>query len=212
MERRSAVAAAFAALVLCSGCLGVLTGSEPASFESSPAAVSGDALAETGYERAGNETRAVERTFTVLGQNRTAEVTSHVATYERRAAVGPFGERTVGWFAVVSTPAVELAGETYNPVAGDGGAELIRRFGGAYGRIENASAVGSRNVTALGTETTVRKYAAEAVVDGRRVPVSLRVTTVRDGDDFVVAVGVSPRSVGGEAATLRLVRSLRHPA
>lgn len=210
-RRQSAVALAFAALLLCSGCLGVLAGSEPASFEASPAAASEAALDEAGYESTGTETRTDNRTVGVLGQSRTVAVTSHVATYERRTSLGPFGERTVGAFAVASTPAVEIAGEARNPIAEYDAAEMVRRFGGAYGDVGNVSAVESRNVTALGSETTVRKYAAEATVDGHRVPVSVHVATVRNDGDIVVAVGAYPREIDGEAATLGLIRGLRHP-
>lgn len=209
---RSAAALTFAALVLCSGCLGFATGSEPAAFEASPAAASEAAVSETGYVPSGNDTRTDDRAFTVLGQNRTATVTSHVATYERHAALGPFGERRIGLFAVASTPAVSVAGETFNPIAGYGDRELLERFGGAAGRIENVSAVGSRTVTALGTDVTVRKHAAEADVGGQRAAVYVHVATVSHGDDYLVAVGVYPRAIDGESETLRLVRGLRHPA
>lgn len=212
MKRRGAIAAGFAALLpLSSGCLGVITGSKPASFEASPVSIGDDALAETGYESTGTETRTVERTVTALGQDRTVEITNHVATAERRATLGPLGERTVGAFAAASTPAVEIAGETHNPLAEYDGGELIRRFSGRYGPVENVSAAGSRTVTALATETTVEKYHAEATVEGRRVPVALHVATIRHEGDLVIAVGAYPRSIDGEAATMRLMRGLRHP-
>jgi hypothetical protein len=117
-------------------------------------------------------------------------------------------------FRLVSTPAVEVAGQSYNPV-GDYSNDRLARFAAEQSGSLSAAGlerVSSRRVLVLGTETTVTKYATTTTIGGQEVDVFVHVTKVRDGDDYVVAIGVYPRAVDQESEVLTLLRSVEHPA
>jgi hypothetical protein len=115
-------------------------------------------------------------------------------------------------FSVVSTPAVEIAGQTFNPIGDYSNDELVRLVTDRFGSLSNVERVSSRQVLVRGTETTVTKYAATTTVQGREIDVFVHVTRVRDGDDFLVGVGVYPQALDQESEILTLFRAIEHPA
>jgi hypothetical protein len=211
-RRRALLALALAALVVSSGCLGFLAGSEPLEFAADPARTDAAAAADAGYDLNATETLVEERTVEAAGQSRTVEVTSRVATYERAVELGPLGRAKLGVFAVVSSPAVEVAGQTFNPLADASNGDLVGMVGSQYSGLSTGDPVSSRSVQALGTTANVTKFAGTAVFAGQSVDVFVHVTKVRHGDDFVVAVGVYPRRVDDADAVVAMVRALEHPA
>ncbi len=214
MSRHRLVVAALAVLVLTSGCLGVLTGQEALTVEAEPAVVDDAAASSTGYVYNGTESVQVNRTLEVAGQSRTVSVVNRVSTYEKSLDFGPLGEARLGMFAAVSTPAVEIAGETLNPIGDYDNDRLVELVAGKYEGLENVEQVSSRQVTTLGQETTVTKYSATApTAFDRRIDVFVHVTKVRHEGDFVVAIGVYPQVLRGEEDdVLELIRAVEHPA
>jgi hypothetical protein len=198
-RRRVAVGLALVALVATSGCIGFLTGSESLTFDSDPVAVSGDAQDESGYDEVRRGTENVTREFEVAGQTREVEVRNHQAEYSRTVSVPTVGEQEFARFTVLSTPKVEIAGETFNPVGDWDNRELALRLQQEYDTIENVREEDERTVTVLGNETTVTRFRADAQTEaGQSVEVFIDVTQVGDGDDFVVAVAVYPTELDGE--------------
>ena len=212
-NRRVVAAVAVALLLSTSGCIGFLTGSEALTFTAEPAAVADSAVEEAGYESNGTRELTVNRTFEVAGQERRVVATNQVTSYDKSLDLGPLGETRLGVFTVVSTPAVEIAGQTLNPIGQFSNARLVEFVQQRYSGLSDIRQVSERNITVQGTETTVTKFAGTATVEGREIDVFVHVTKYRDGEDFVLAIGVYPQQLDGEEENvLSMMRAIEHPA
>ena len=202
-----------AGLLATSGCIGFLTGEEPLEFSAEPATVSDSAAADAGYEYNGTRALEVDRTFEIGGQERRVIATNRVSDYVKSVDLGPLGEAEVGVFNVVTTPAVEIADRTLNPIGSYSDARLVELVQRQYTGLGDVRRVSERNVTVKGTDTTVTKFSATATIEGREIDVFVHVTKYRSGDDFVVAIGVYPQQLDGqeESNVLSMMRSIDHP-
>lgn len=211
--RRYAVVAAVALLAVTSGCLGVITGEEPLSFEADPATTDADVAAERGYEHQGTDTQVVNESVSVAGQTREVQATTYVTTYQKSVSIPLVGEARLGTFSLVSTPAAEVAGKSFNPLANADNDRLVEMIASNYDGIDSSNAVDSRTLTMLGTETNVSKYDGETTVAGQSVDIYIHVTKVRHGDDVVVAAAVYPQQLEGESENVfDLIEAVEHPA
>jgi hypothetical protein len=208
--RPHVAALAVALLLVTSGCLGVITGSEPLTGEADRAAVDGATVEESGYELAAEEEQLLEREFTVAGQTRRVEATNKLTRYERSFEVPGAGTVRAGVFAVVSTPAFSVAGQALNPVGRLSNRELVQRVGSNYEGLSVGAAVDNRSVATLGSTMEVTKYDGTATIAGAEVGVYVHVGAVRSGEDFVVVAAVYPQFVDDEETVLRFVRNLQH--
>ena len=209
MHRRGLLATG--AVVAASGCLDVLTGSEPAQFTAGTGTVSQDALDETGFEESEVRTSEVEREYMAGGQSRTVQVTNRLAEYSR--AVELAGQQLrAAVFTVFTSPAVEVVGQTFNPLVDATPTEIARRAVEQYDRIGNLTRTATASATVLGTTAEVGVFTADATVtDGVDVSVVLRVTeAVRSDSDFVVTVGGYPELVPQEDAIRQLTGGVQH--
>jgi hypothetical protein len=204
--RRSLLASLPAALALGSGCAGVL--GEAKSFEAKPAKTEDGVASEAGYEFEGLEETTVEREFA----SQTVRVVNKVATYEKALSIPLLGEARLGVFATISTPAIELAGKTFNPVGDYDNDRLVGMLQSNYERINDVREVSSQTVAVLGTDTTVTKYAGKATFGGQQLDVTIHVTKVRDGEDFVICFGVYPKQLTEEENVLSMMSAAIHPA
>ncbi|MFC6825348.1 DUF6517 family protein [Halopelagius fulvigenes] len=212
IRRTVAVLLAVAMLVSTSGCVGVLTGEKPLTVSADPAVVEESVASNAGYTSNGTRTVEVNRTFSVAGQERTVVAENKMTTYEKSLDLAVV-EAKVGVFTVVSTPAVEVAGQTLNPIGDYSNARLVELVQNRYSGLSDVREVSSRTITVQGTETEVTKFAGKANVRGRQVDVYVHVTKYRDGDDFVVAIGIYPQPLNGEQQNvLSMMRAIQHPA
>ncbi|SFR69175.1 DUF6517 family protein [Halogeometricum limi] len=211
-SRRTVVAGlATTALTATTGCIGFLTGQEALTFAAEPAAVEASAAENAGYSSDGPRTESVERSFTVAGQERQVVAENEINTYEKSLDLG-FFEAKLGVFTVISTPAVEIAGQTLNPIGDYSNQQLVNLVQSQYEGLSDVREVSTQTITAQGTQTEVTKYAAKATVSGQQVDVYIHVTKYRDGEDFIVAVGVYPQQLGGEEENvLSMMRAIQHP-
>jgi len=210
-HRRVLANVAVVALLLTAGCIGFLTGEEALAFDADPVRVADDARAEAGYEEVRVESMAVNRSFTVAGETRNVSVTNHVAAYQRAVDLGPLGSEPFARFTVLSTPEVEIAGRTLNPVGGLSDRELATRLQSQYDSIENVRFAGNRTVEVLGEGRTVSRFDATTTVAGTEVDLALHVAKFRHGEDFVVAIGVYPARLDGERARIEtMLRGVEH--
>jgi hypothetical protein len=210
-HRRALANVAVVALLLTAGCIGFLTGEEALAFDADPVRVADDARAEAGYEEVRVESMAVNRSFTVAGETRNVSVTNHVAAYQRAVDLGPLGSEPFARFTVLSTPEVEIAGRTLNPVGGLSDRELATRLQSQYDSIENVRFAGNRTVEILGEGRTVSRFDATTTVAGTEVDLALHVAKFRHGEDFVVAIGVYPARLDGERARVEtMLRGVEH--
>ena len=216
-RRRTVLRAAGGALALgglagTSGCLGVITGAEPIELSASVATVPEAALSSTGFEEYRVRPLETRRAFSAAGETREVVVVNRLAEYDD--AVEVFGQRLrAAVFAALATPAVEVAGETFNPVGDLSTRELAERLLTRYEGVGNLQSAGSETVRVLGTDTTAGLFTAEATVAGGvTTDVTLHVSeAVRAGADFVVAVGSYPSVLTGREDDVRtLMGSLVH--
>lgn len=200
-----------AVLVVTAGCIGVLTGSEPAVFQASEAGVSQEALSSTDFQLADQQSPWVNQTVTVAGQDRDVRVQSHVTRYEIPPQVSVTGGVTYGQFAVASTPQASVAGQAFNPVGDMSYREMLQRFSGDSGSLQDVERVDSRELTVLGSSTEVVRFSGTATYQGQEVPVYVEVTRVQDDGDFVVAVGGYPQEAEDVRPQVRtMFESIQH--
>ncbi len=207
LRRRTLLAGVASGLLATSGCLGLVSGDEPLAFESAPASVAESALSETGYERTDAKSPSISREVTIAGQTREVTVTNHVALYEKSVDLGPAGTRKAAAFALVTTPQVRVAGQSFNPVGEFSTERLVREFGSRFGGPTVDRKVNSRSVSALGTTVTVEEFVGTTTVQGQEVDVSMHVSRFEHAEDYVIAVGVHPRKLDGEAENVRTLLS-----
>lgn len=211
--RRGFAALLLGALALTGGCIGFLAGTEPLQFSATSVGMSETALADSGYEFVGTDSRTVSQEFTVAGQTRTVEVTNQVAEYSRELDLGPAGQVEIARFAVLATPQVEIAGRTFNPVGSMSNEELVTRIQSEYRGIEDIQPAGDRTVRILGQETTVSTFTATARIEsGLELPVVIHVANVQHGDDFVIAAAVHPQRIDEIDRIDDLLRGIEHAA
>lgn len=202
-----------AALLVTSGCLGVLTGAEPLEVEAAPVAVSSAAQADAGYEEVRREAVPLSREFSAGGESREVQVTNYLAEYSRSISIGPIGTGEFGRFVVLSTPAVEVLGRTFNPVGDMSNRDLAEEVQSQYDGLDNLQPAGERQATVLGTGTTVSTFTADGRIEGtgQSVELLIHIAKVRHEDDFVVIVAVHPSLVPGEADRVdAMLTGIRH--
>lgn len=211
MHRRGLLALGATSVAATSGCLGVLSGEESARFEAGTATVSRAALEETGFQFAGQSDSTVEREFSAAGQSRTVEVINRVAEYDRSVSLA--GQTIRGAvFTAVASPAVEVVGRTFNPLADATPTEIARRAVSQYDQIQNLERTATASAQLLSESAEVGVFEADATItEGVNVTVVLRVSeAVRAGSDFVVVVGGYPKAIPQADAIRRLTRGVEH--
>lgn len=210
--RKELVAAALVGLLLTSGCIGFLTGSESLQFEASAVQVTNSAQQDAGYQEHRRESITETREFQAAGQTREVEVTNRIAEYSKSVSLPVFGDQEVARFSVLATPQVNVLGETFNPVGDMNNTQLALLLQEKYQGISNVRAESERSVTVAGSDTTVSKFRADAVMDtGQTTEVFLHVTKVSDGDDYLVAIAVYPTQLDGEQAKVdTMLRGIEH--
>lgn len=201
-----------AGLAATSGCLGVLTGSEPARFTAGATTVPAATLSETGFEEYQVETVTTEREFSAAGQSRTVEAVNTLAEYDRALEVPGVGRYRAALYTAFTTPAVEVLGRTFNPVGDATAAEIADRALSRVESLESPTETGETATQFLGTETSVGLFETDAtLVEGVDLEIVLHVTEpVRAGADFVVAVGAYPKLLPQDDAIETLLSATEH--
>jgi hypothetical protein len=200
-----ALVVAVVVLAALAGCSG--GGPSRAVDSGTAASVEGPALDATGYEHTGTDDRTLNTTVGAsisgdveLDAERPVTATIPVASYRRETTAGP------ALFLVAASPAVrpiETQPVARDPLATVGPAARTNRLQSTYtvsslSRGENVSA------TVLGNETAARTYTASAA----QGEVTVRIASVRDDDEFVTVVAVTP--VADEERFQRLGSGVTH--
>jgi hypothetical protein len=192
-----------------------LTVNDAATFEAAPAAPPKETVAAEGYTRTAAEVVVINRSLRRSGVERTIIARNHQRTFERTVAVR--GDNvTRGAFVTVSTPAIEIAGRSQNPLADASARAILDRFKGRLPGGESDSSferVDTRRAVMLGQPTDVTKFRTSVSADGEERTVIIWVTSVRSGDDVVIAVGVHPKAFPGQRVSFfRFLYALEHPS
>lgn len=194
MNRRALLAGTATASVFgLAGCLsGVLD--TVTNLESSPAGVSQSALDTTGYEAVGIEEIVTEETVDAAGQSETINVTSYLSRYDKQVGIDGIAEQPTAIFAVLSTPQLEVAGETFNPVGEMSAREVADLLADNYDAISGIEPDSEETITILDQSTTKSRFTADADFSGVPLELDVHVTeAVERDDDFLVSLGVYPR-------------------
>lgn len=209
--RRRALAIGAVGIGALSGCTQLASGDGPITREASPAEISSDALDETGHELQEEREETVSREFEVGGETRQVEATNYATVYTK--TIGDTSTEG-SLFALVSTPAFKVAGQSFNPVADFTNQEILEFVAGEFGEVSVNESVSETTVTVLGTETTVTKFDAEAAFNGERIPVYVHVTSVENEGDIIIGAGAYPQELEGqeEANITQLYGGISHPA
>ncbi|MEY7849922.1 DUF6517 family protein [Natrarchaeobius sp. A-rgal3] len=189
MDRRLFVATvATCCLGATAGCLEE-TLEEISTFSASPAVVSQESTAETGYEYQG--TREVVREHDVA--RGFVQTKNYVSTYRRTIEV-PLDifdqdETEAGIFAVLTTPQVSIGDEQFNPIGELTPGQIVGRVQNQYEELEiDPESTARRSLEMLGGTTTVETFEGEAAFQGiDDVDVIVDISQPdRDGDHFVI--------------------------
>jgi len=219
--RRDAIAtgAGFVAAATSAGCLELLFG-EGLSFEATAPSVAQAALDETGYRENRITDYGVQREFEAAGQSREVAVTNWQAEYDKSVDLADLGlsvesaSQRAAVFSVLSSPRVEVAGESFNPLEDMDAAQIVSQVQSRYEGIDGLQRVGEQSVTLLGTTTTATEFQGDLELQnsGATVDVTLFVTrAVASGADFVLAVGAYPTALSSERENVsRLLEGIRH--
>lgn len=211
LTRRAMLGGVAAALTATAGCVGVLTGDEPLEFTAEPATVSASALDSTGYELDAEESPTIDEEFTVAGQTREVTVTNRLTSYVKSVDFGPVGSIEAAMFAVFSTPQIEIASKTFNPIGEMSNRQLLEQMASQYDGLSIGDSVDTRDVSMLGQTVTVERYEATTTYQDQEVPIYLLLTRVQHDEDFVVTVGGYPRRVSGEESNVyTLIENVEH--
>ncbi len=212
MRRRILAAVAVAGLMTMAGC-GFLLGTESLSFVASEATVSDASLEDTGYEETNVTEKNVTREPTVAGQTREVVVTNWLAQYERQVGIEGVGEQRAAVFVAFSSPQIEVAGQTLNPLSTMSEKDILTRFNTGYEGISVGNQTGSQNVSALGTDRTITQFDGTATFVGQEVDVVIQVGKFKHGSDYIGVVAIYPEmAVGEDDNVVTLLNGLTHRA
>ncbi|TYT60913.1 DUF6517 family protein [Natrialba swarupiae] len=189
MDRRLFVA------TIATCCVGATAGcleetlEEVTTFSASPAVVSQQSTAETGYEYQG--TREVVREHDVA--RGLVETRNYASTYRRTVEV-PLDifdedETEAGVFGVLTTPQVSIGDEQFNPIGELTPEQIVGRVQSQYEELEiDSEPTARRSVEMLGETITVETFEGEATFQGTDdVDVFVDISQPdRDGDHFVI--------------------------
>lgn len=216
MHRKGIVLVAVVALVLTSGCTGLVFG-DGLEEEAQPARVDQATVDDTGFEFQDAQVLDLNETVSVAGQERQIRATNHLARYGRQSSL-PTADRETGAFIVVSTPEFSVLGRPMNPVADMSNRELLAEFRPQLEKqlgndLENVRTVDERDEPVLGLEATVTTFAADTTVDGEEVTLNVHITKVLHEGDVVIALGAHPEALQQQAPEIhQLMRGIEHPA
>ncbi|SFS57184.1 DUF6517 family protein [Halostagnicola kamekurae] len=196
---------------LTAGCIGGFL-EDLTTYEAAPATVSDAALESTGYEHDETDRWTDEESFAT----ETVTVTSYANEYSRTIdlSVLGMGEIRAGVFGAISTPKVEVAGESYNPVGEMDHDELLADLQDRYGELSVASdaEVATRELDAVSQTVSIATYEGEATLeDDENVDVFVDVTQPDHGDDHLIFAGVYPQDIPDEADRIdTLIEGVEH--
>lgn len=211
LRRRSVLTAAAVSLASLSGCTSLVLG-DRAEFDAAKATVSEAGLEETDYEQRNSDQHTIEETVEVAGVERTVVATTWITTYAKSVELQGT-EQEAAQFAVISTPAAEVAGRSFNPAESMSHEELLDRFGSQLENqgIDDIEHVDSRTEVVLGEEVEASTFETTTTFQGREIDLHVHVTTVTHEGDLIVAVGAHPAQLSQERTNAyTLMREIEH--
>ena len=199
-----------ASLAATAGCLGFLD--DATTFEAKQAATAEATASEGNYVPQEPRKLEAERTFSVADREQTVKVVNWVAEYYKTIDVGPLSGQRAGVFAAVSTPQVELLGESFNPLADASPRDIISRFQQQYEGMSVGDRTGQTTLGALGGSALTSTFEGSATIQGQQVDTNFVVSeSVENEGDHVLSLGVFPRELDEQGNIEAMIENLEHP-
>lgn len=199
-----------ATLAATAGCLGFLD--DATTFEAQQAATAEATASEGNYVPQEPRKLEAERTFSVADQEQTVKVVNWVAEYYKTIDVPPLSGQRAGVFAAVSTPQVEILGESFNPLADASPRDIISRFQQQYEGMTVGDRTGQTTLSALGGSALTSTFEGSATIQGQQVDTNFVVSeSVENEGDHVVSLGVFPRELDEQGNIEAMIENLEHP-
>jgi hypothetical protein len=209
-RRQFLAATAGASLAATAGCLGLL--SDATTFEAQQAATAEAVASERNYVKQEPRELRAERTFSVADREQTVTVVNWVTEYYKTIDVGPLSGQRAGVFAAVSTPQVEILGESFNPLAEASPRDIIGRFQQQYEGMTVGDRIGQTTLGALGGSALVSTFEGSATMQGQQVDTNFVVSeSVENAGDHVVSLAVFPRELDEQGNIHAMIENLEHP-
>lgn len=206
-DRRGLLALGLGVLLVTAGC-SFLQG--PVTFEANQSTVTQEARQNTGYEEVRIEQQTITRSYGSGEASKEVKVVNVLAEYKRQVSLGPLSGE-LARFSVFTTPAVEVAGQQFNPVGDMSNAELALLVQKKYGTITNVRLQDNRTVQLVGEQATVSKFTADATtVAGKQVDVYLHIGQTYHEGDYVIVIAVYPQQLQEQDNVDRLARGVVH--
>lgn len=196
-RRKCLAAAGTLTGVSVAGCTDLIFGDE-LEFEASYSRVAQSALDDTGYELDDRTDQVIEQTVEAGGESQDVVVTNKLVEYHNSIDMGPLGQQEGAIFTSLTTPQVRVLGQEFNPIDEMETDEIAQMIQEEYDEVENLREDGSSEVVINDEPVTQTRYLADGVFEGSPAELAVHISeAVEMGDDFVVGVGVYPRSVQG---------------
>jgi hypothetical protein len=211
LQRRTLLSVAGASVAASAGCLGILSGTT--RFEAQKAFTDESVASSESYQRQEPVELSGERTFSVAGREKTVQVVNWVTEYYKTVDLPVLGDQRAAVFATVSTPQVNVLGESFNPVGDASERDIGRRFQSQYSGLGVGDTLAQQDVSTLGTTASTSKFEGQATLNGEQVDVYIFITeSIEHEGDHVIALGVYPQEIDEEAPMLSMIENLVHPA
>lgn len=126
-----------------------------------------------------------------------------------------FESQEAAFFAVLSTPSMEVFGRSFNPLQGIGNEELIGELNqqsGTDADVDDVRRIRTTSISMLGESRDVDRFEAVTEIEGEEIELELLVATFEHEDDYLVVFGGYPAELEAERDDLeRLFESVEHP-
>ncbi|WP_267639664.1 DUF6517 family protein [Haloarchaeobius amylolyticus] len=211
LTRRTLLGSASAGIAATAGCLGILSGTS--EFTADQVAVDSQVASETNYVKQEPKEQTIEKTFSAAGQEKTVKVVNWITQYYKTLDLPIASDQKAGVFALISSPKVEVLGQSFNPLKDWDTRKLAAQLQSQYEGFSVGQEVDQFAVQILGSAKTVSKFEGTATLGGSDVDVYILLSgAVGHESDFVVPMAVYPRQIDEQANVRKLMRNLVHPA
>jgi len=209
--RKTLSVIAVAVLLVLAGC-----STAGSSYTASPAVVEEPIAEENSYAVQSAEKIEMNRTINVTEDRQyRVNLTNWATAYSKQAEPQVFNDTnatvpSVAFFALLSTPSVDVSGQELNPIESQSPGDLIDRVTEKNEQVSVNEQVGEKNVThaRTGQELTVEKYDVEFMIQGQTIDGYVVTTIVNTDGGIVIAVGAYPEVVDEEDAMTEMMKNI----
>jgi len=197
-------------LLVTAGCLGGLggfvSGDESLSFSAGAISIPEDAVSESPFTLASDESVSFNQSVEAGGESRQVDMNVHMLHLQRSYQGAPLAS-----VVVLSVPQVEVLGQQVDVTEEMDPGSLIGRAEGESGELQQDQKIGEESVQMMGEERTVEVFSGTTTRNGESADAEIHVATFDHEGDTIVAVGIVPQvAEGEEAAVVDLLEAVQY--